>query len=125
MGARCTTPGTAGCPRGGRGVSTRGRREVEEPPPGGFRRCPSRSTLDPHGDEPSRRCAVTATTQTSTAPGVSAGLPTPAVVVGSDGGVCALEAVRWAAAEAALRGAPLRIVHAAPHLRPAGGTGSL
>jgi nucleotide-binding universal stress UspA family protein len=48
----------------------------------------------------------------------------PAVVVGSDGGACALEAVRWATAEAARRGATLRIVHAAPHLRPAAPAGS-
>ncbi|RFU22405.1 universal stress protein [Geodermatophilus marinus] len=39
--------------------------------------------------------------------------PTAPVVVGTDGSECALEAVRWAAAEAARRGAPLRIVHAA------------
>ena len=43
--------------------------------------------------------------------------PPPApVVVGVDGGECALAAVRWAAEEAARRGAPLRIVHAAPYL---------
>jgi nucleotide-binding universal stress UspA family protein len=42
------------------------------------------------------------------------------VVVGVDGSECALEAVRWAAREAARRSAPLRIVHAAPYLgRPA------
>jgi nucleotide-binding universal stress UspA family protein len=38
------------------------------------------------------------------------------VVVGVDGSEPALGAVRWAAHEAALRGAPLRIVHAAPYL---------
>jgi nucleotide-binding universal stress UspA family protein len=38
------------------------------------------------------------------------------VVVGVDGGECALAAVRWAAEEAARRRAPLRIVHAAPYL---------
>jgi nucleotide-binding universal stress UspA family protein len=38
------------------------------------------------------------------------------VVVGVDGSECALGAVRWAAREAARRGAPLRIVHAAPYL---------
>lgn len=48
----------------------------------------------------------------------------PAVVVGSDGSPCALEAVRWATAEAARRGAPLRIVHAAPHLRAAAPAGT-
>ena len=38
----------------------------------------------------------------------------PAVVVGVDGSDIALEAVRWATAEAHRRGAPLRIVHVAP-----------
>lgn len=38
------------------------------------------------------------------------------VVVGVDGSECALGAVRWAAHEATLRRAPLRIVHAAPYL---------
>jgi len=38
------------------------------------------------------------------------------VVVGVDGSECGLEAVRWAAREAARRGAPLRIVHAATYL---------
>ena len=42
--------------------------------------------------------------------------PSAAVVVGVDGGECALAAVRWAAEEAGRRGAPLRIVHAAPYL---------
>ena len=42
--------------------------------------------------------------------------PAAAVVVGVDGGECALAAVRWAAEEAGRRGAPLRIVHAAPYL---------
>ena len=42
--------------------------------------------------------------------------PAAAVVVGVDGGDCALAAVRWAAEEAGRRGAPLRIVHAAPYL---------
>lgn len=40
----------------------------------------------------------------------------PAVVVGVDGSEVALRAVRWAAHEAVLRAAPLRIVHAAPYL---------
>ena len=54
------------------------------------------------------------------APAPAAGSPAPpAVVVGSDGSACALEAVRWATAEAARRGATLRIVRAAPHLRAA------
>lgn len=42
--------------------------------------------------------------------------PPRAVLVGVDGGECALAAVRWAAEEAQRRGAPLRIVHAAPYL---------
>jgi nucleotide-binding universal stress UspA family protein len=73
---------------------------------------------------------VTPTTQIPTPASAADGDPAAdppaprAVVVGSDGGACALEAVRWAAAEAERRGAPLRIVHAAPHLRPSGGSGS-
>jgi nucleotide-binding universal stress UspA family protein len=42
--------------------------------------------------------------------------PARAVLVGVDGTECALAAVRWAAEEADRRGAPLRIVHAAPYL---------
>ena len=42
--------------------------------------------------------------------------PAREVVVGVDGTECALGAVRWAAQEAARRGAPLRILHAAPYL---------
>ena len=42
--------------------------------------------------------------------------PQRAVVVGVDGSECALKAVQWAAREADRRGAPLRIVHAAPYL---------
>ncbi len=42
--------------------------------------------------------------------------PQRAVVVGVDGSECALRAVEWAAREAERRGAPLRIVHAAPYL---------
>ena len=42
--------------------------------------------------------------------------PTRDVVVGVDGSESAIRAVRWAAREAARRGAPLRIVHAAPYL---------
>ncbi len=40
------------------------------------------------------------------------------VVVGTDGTETALRAVAWAAAEARLRGVPLRIVHAAPYAMP-------
>jgi nucleotide-binding universal stress UspA family protein len=40
---------------------------------------------------------------------------TPAVVVGTDGTDTALRAVSWAAAEARVRAAALRIVHAAPY----------
>jgi nucleotide-binding universal stress UspA family protein len=36
----------------------------------------------------------------------------PAIVVGIDGSTSALQATRWAATEAALRGLPLRLVHA-------------
>jgi nucleotide-binding universal stress UspA family protein len=42
--------------------------------------------------------------------------PVRAVLVGVDGGECALAAVRWAGEEAQRRRAPLRIVHAAPYL---------
>lgn len=42
----------------------------------------------------------------------------PDVVVGVDGSESALGAVRWATHEAARRGAPLRIVHAARYLGP-------
>jgi nucleotide-binding universal stress UspA family protein len=42
--------------------------------------------------------------------------PARAVLVGVDGGECALAAVRWAGEEARRRNAPLRIVHAAPYL---------
>src|SRR5689334_12411111 len=38
-----------------------------------------------------------------------------AVIVGVDGSGIALSAVRWATREARRRGAPLRIVHAAPY----------
>lgn len=41
--------------------------------------------------------------------------PGPSVVVGVNGSGTAVHAVRWAAAEARRRRAPLRIVHAAPH----------
>ncbi|WP_409332525.1 universal stress protein [Trujillonella humicola] len=57
------------------------------------------------------------------APAVAGAQAPPAVVAGSDGSPCALEAVRWATAEAARRGAPLRIVQAAPHLRAAAPAG--
>jgi nucleotide-binding universal stress UspA family protein len=40
----------------------------------------------------------------------------PDVVVGIDGSEVGLSAVRWAAVEAGRRGAPLRILHAAPYL---------
>jgi nucleotide-binding universal stress UspA family protein len=42
--------------------------------------------------------------------------PSREVVVGADGSTTGLAAVRWAAHEAAARGAPLRIVHAATYL---------
>ncbi|MDK3257260.1 universal stress protein [Blastococcus capsensis] len=56
----------------------------------------------------------------------TAGGPDPGareVVVGVDGSECALGAVRWAAGEAQRRGAPLRIVHAAPYLAHRRGSG--
>src|SRR4051794_24202486 len=48
--------------------------------------------------------------------GSGADPPTRAIVVGVDGTEVGLGAVRWAAQEAARRGAPLRIIHAAPYL---------
>jgi nucleotide-binding universal stress UspA family protein len=65
----------------------------------------------------------------SAAPETAAGQPDAAppardVVVGVDGSECALRAVRWAAREAALRGAPLRIVHAASYLGKRGVAGA-
>ncbi len=48
----------------------------------------------------------------------------PPVVVGADGSECGLRAVRWAAEEAVRRDAPLRIVHATPHLGRRGVAGS-
>jgi nucleotide-binding universal stress UspA family protein len=45
------------------------------------------------------------------------------VVVGVDGSETALSAVRWAAREAETRGAPLRIVHAAPYVGEPGTPG--
>lgn len=50
--------------------------------------------------------------------------PARDVVVGVDGTDVGLTAVRWAAHEAARRGAPLRIVHAAPYLGSAGSSGA-
>ncbi|NEK57621.1 universal stress protein [Geodermatophilus sabuli] len=50
--------------------------------------------------------------------------PAGAVVVGTDGSECALQAVRWATEEAARRGAPLRIVHATRHLPRSGVAGA-
>jgi nucleotide-binding universal stress UspA family protein len=50
--------------------------------------------------------------------------PSREIVVGVDGTECGLGAVRWAAQEAARRGASLRIVHAAPYLSRRGPTGA-
>ncbi|MFW3172878.1 universal stress protein [Geodermatophilus sp. CPCC 206100] len=48
----------------------------------------------------------------------------PPVLVGADGSDCGLRAVRWAAEEAARRGAPLRIVHASSNLGRRGVAGA-
>ncbi|WP_448625597.1 universal stress protein [Geodermatophilus sp. URMC 64] len=58
------------------------------------------------------------TTSTSSAPvdRDAGGPPVRDVVVGVDGSEVAISAVRWAAREAAARGAPLRIIHAADYL---------
>jgi nucleotide-binding universal stress UspA family protein len=48
--------------------------------------------------------------------------PVREVVAGVDGSETALGAVRWAAQEASLRNAPLRILHAAPYLSHRGTT---
>src|SRR3954471_13342624 len=56
--------------------------------------------------------------------GSGADPPTRAIVVGVDGTEVGLGAVRWAAQEAARRGAPLRILHAAPYLRHGGPAGA-
>jgi nucleotide-binding universal stress UspA family protein len=50
--------------------------------------------------------------------------PTREVIVGVDGSEVGLGAVRWAAQEAARRGAPLRILHAAPYLGRGGTAGA-
>jgi nucleotide-binding universal stress UspA family protein len=49
--------------------------------------------------------------------------PALPVVVGADGSECGLRAVRWAAEEAARRGAPLRIVHASTNVGRKGDAG--
>ncbi|TFV63867.1 UNVERIFIED_ORG: universal stress protein [Bacillus sp. AZ43] len=61
---------------------------------------------------------MTTSTSTPLARPDAAGGPDGAreVLVGVDGSECGLEAVRWAAREAARREAPLRILHAAPYL---------
>ena len=51
--------------------------------------------------------------------------PAREVVVGVDGSEVGLAAVRWAAQEAARRGAPLRILHAAPYLARGPGRGAV
>jgi nucleotide-binding universal stress UspA family protein len=50
--------------------------------------------------------------------------PPREIVVGVDGTEVGLGAVRWAAQEAARRGAPLRILHAAPYLGRGGPAGA-
>jgi nucleotide-binding universal stress UspA family protein len=70
---------------------------------------------------------------TTSTPAAPLGQPGPApaedgpareVLVGVDGSERGLGAVRWAAREAARRGAPLRIVHAAPYLAHRGTGGA-
>ena len=53
------------------------------------------------------------------------GPPAREIVVGVDGSECGLRAVRWAAREAAVRNAPLRIVHAASYLGRRAETGTV
>jgi nucleotide-binding universal stress UspA family protein len=50
--------------------------------------------------------------------------PVLPIVVGADGSECGLRAVRWAAGEAARRGAPLRIVHASANVGRGGVAGA-
>lgn len=64
-------------------------------------------------------------TATEPRPTGTGGPPVRAVVVGVDGGECALGAVRWATEEAHRRGAPLRLVHAAPYLGRPGEPGTI
>ncbi|HZG89410.1 MAG TPA: universal stress protein [Pseudonocardia sp.] len=52
-------------------------------------------------------------------------LPADGIVVGVDGSRSALNAVRWAVAEARVRGVGLRIVHAAPYATGSGKLASL
>jgi nucleotide-binding universal stress UspA family protein len=63
-------------------------------------------------------------TRPATAEPSGAARPEPPVVVGVDGTETSLRAVRWAAEEAVRRGAPLRILHAAPYLTGAAGNPS-
>jgi nucleotide-binding universal stress UspA family protein len=69
-----------------------------------------------------RETAADAEARSGVAP-TGEGPPVREVVVGVDGSECAIRAVRWAAREATRRGAPLRIVHAAPYLRRRGAGG--
>ncbi|TQN37695.1 nucleotide-binding universal stress UspA family protein [Blastococcus colisei] len=58
------------------------------------------------------------------APGTPGNSENREVLVGVDGSEIGLGAVRWAVREAARRGAPLRIVHAAPYLSSPGSGGA-
>jgi nucleotide-binding universal stress UspA family protein len=73
-------------------------------------RCPVVVTPGVGGEPTSARRVHAATADTNA---ISKIVNRP-IVVGVDGSVSALDAVRWAAGEAALRRVPLRLVHSAP-----------
>jgi nucleotide-binding universal stress UspA family protein len=74
---------------------------------------PTSTPIAPYGPGPDD---VLVTTDPEPDPAAAGRPPTRPVLVGVDGGECALGAVRWAAEEALRREAPLRILHAAPYL---------
>jgi nucleotide-binding universal stress UspA family protein len=78
---------------------------LHRPPGTGLRVRPGPADESDEGDD--RVDAVSGAVQTGTSE--------PGVVVGVDGTTTALDAVVWAAAEARLRGLPLRILHAAAY----------
>ena len=87
-------------------------RTLEQPDPTCSRRC----VVPTSTPRPARTASDAEAPAGDSSPPTGAA-PTRDVVVGVDGSECGLGAVRWAAREAARRGAPLRIVHAAPYLR--------